>query len=360
MTQRAIDLIHSEAKALVRSRTLWAGRLARAENSIEMAYDAGLVLSPYFVELIAYWHRAKLLQSRNLGRLPGSVVSGDALQDSVPIYDTVNRRYAGFSNVLEQLYYGDDAPKIKKNRKAKRDYPNFRGSYCDWAYLCLVHRLTGSGASFEQDHGWRNTVVPWLASKPDALTLNDYVGPIFTSIGNQVPAFNKLKRPEEYRLAGIEYIMEVAPVLVKMTMDMLISATKFGARPFGVTQTVDAVCAFQRKLGHKQFKFVFTAWVMDLAEYAPKLVDPSSDCYHGKNAIEAINLCFSSRVLRGQKLYHAATRFVANITDTNPMDVEDVFCDFIRWVGNYVPKKGYEGLNVFNSSSLTYSRGRQP
>jgi hypothetical protein len=47
------------------------------------------------------------------------------------------------------------------------------------------------------------------------------------------------------------------------------------------------------------------------------------------------------------------------------MDVEDASpgCDLIRWLENYVPKKGFDHVReagLFNNSSLRYFKGRQP
>ena len=137
--------------------------------------------------------------------------------------------------------------------------------------------------------------------------------------------------------------------------------------PTPITAVVDYALKKQREMGHKQFKFVITAWVMDLAEYLPHLVDPHSDVYHGKNAEEAMNVCFQAKAFIGtrQAFLDAGTRFFSNLTGTYPMDVEDAApgCDLIRWLENYVPKKGFQYVideKLFNSSCLTYPLGRQP
>lgn len=123
---------------------------------------------------------------------------------------------------------------------------------------------------------------------------------------------------------------------------------------------------FQKAIGCRQFKFVLTAWVMDIAEYLPHLVDPTSDVYHGKNAVEAINVCFTKLPgMKNQDFYDRATRLFADVTGTKPMDVEDAApgCDFVRWLESYVPKKGYQHVidqGIFNGSSLTWDEGRQP
>jgi hypothetical protein len=349
---------------------IWRKRLEEAGPAIEKAKSMGLVPTPYFVEAYHYWHRAHGLQQRNLGIKPKTWKSGCDLQDNIPIYDTVKRRYAGFSNVLEQLRYGEEAPKIEINRLHRRDYPKFRGDDRAWLYVCLVHRITGSGASFEHDHGWRNTIVPEMAAEMTIQRMAAWIKSnqsraMFTSIGNQIPPFNKIQDPS-FRLAGIEYLVVTAPKLVDKVWSWFEHHRQLGMGPVGIKETVDKVLAFQRELGCKQFKFVLTAWVMDIAEYLPHFVDPNSDCYHGKNAQEALTVCLRPKVKMGiQEFFDRGTRLFSNLTGTYPMDVEDASpgCDLIRWLENYVPRKGFEHVlekRLFNNSTLRYFKGRQP
>lgn len=377
MDRRVSDVINSVHRAAVdtgfRDQKAWDKRLARAKkiNAFHHALELELTPKPHFVEAVDYWRRARLLQEMNLGLIPRKKV-GDALQEAIPIYDTVERRYAGFSNVLEQLRYGVKAPKYKKNAERGYDYPKFCGDAEAFLYVCLVHRICGSGASFEHDHGWRNTIVPEMAGLVTIPQMAAFVGahrgPIFTSIGNQIPPFNKITNPSLYRNAGQEYLCETAPTLVRTLYTWLNENEAFdGSGPVGIQVAVDKALEIQRRLGCKQFKFVLTAWVMDIAEYFPNLVNPDSDCYHGKNAQEAMELCFDWRAYPHgkQQFYDAATRAFANITGTHPMDVEDASpgCDLVRWVENYVPKKGFHWVHaqgIFNCNSLVFDKGRQP
>jgi hypothetical protein len=350
---------------------VWQRRLREASHAIQLASTYDLQPTPYFVEAYHYYHRAKSLQEKNLGYVPENFKSGCDLQDNIPIYDTVRRRFAGFSNVLEQLRYGDQAPKIVNNRLKGWDYPRFRGDDRAWLYVCLVHRVTGSGASFEHDHGWRNTIVPLMVSDSLGIPpMSSWISynrhmTMFTSIGNQIPPFNKLKDPF-FRLAGIEYLVKIAPQLVDDVWFWFEQRCRYGKGPAGIKETVDQVLDYQRKRGCKQFKFVLTAWVMDMAEYLPHLVDATSDCYHGKNAQEALSVCLRPTVrMNSQEFFDRGTRLFSNLTGTLPMDVEDASpgCDLIRWLENYVPKKGFDHVReagLFNNSSLRYFKGRQP
>jgi hypothetical protein len=336
------------------------------------ALDAGLVHTPYLYEAVAYAAKAKKLQDASLAgkRVPKV---GDPLMEAIPIYNTVQRRYAGFSNVLEQLWYGHRAPKYQANKlrgfvaggspwqRLVKTLPAIMTT--QWLYICLAHRITGSGASFEWDHGFRNSRILAMSEKDSvgemATFLSGFDGPIFTSIGNQIPPFPPC--------GGRAYLVDIAPDLVNMTYASLTVYHQEARRPVGIKEAVDMVLKYHRVLGCKQFKFVLTAWVMDIAEYLPHLVDPTSDCYHGKNAIESVDLCFDKKASKpkGQAFYDVATRIFAKATGTNPMDVEDAApgCDLIRWIENYVPKKGFDHVieqGLFNGSSLVWDHGRQP
>lgn len=358
---------------IVADRKGFTKKLKAGLNASIEAKRRGLAPTPYFFEALDYVRKAKILQDASLqnGGLgtPKVPKVGDPLMEAIPIYNTVQRRYAGFSNVLEQLWYGPKAPKVQAN-KARGFYDPklkaWKGIVTNgppliraFMFLALAHRITGSGASFEWDHGWRNNKIYEVGHLDDyremGRILCTYDGPIFTSIGNQIPPFPKM--------GGRNYLNTVAPELVEKTYKWLVfMVNKHGPLPIKVV--VDRVLEFHQELGCRRFVFVLTAWVMDLAEYFPKLVDPTSDVYHGKNAVEAIEICFEVN-MKKQDLYDTATRLFADLSGTNPLDVEDASpgCDLVRWIENYVPKKGFEHVlekGIFNGSSLTWPHGRQP
>jgi hypothetical protein len=349
---------------------------------LEVAKRSGLSPTPWAVEALSYYDRAKILQDQNLREFGGEIFKrkscGDALQDAIPIYDTVRRRYAGFSNVLEQLRYGGSAPKYPVNLAKGRPTYGFTSPNRDygftspnremWLYICLVHRMTGSGASFEHDHGWRNTIVPQMATFRRLEEMAEFVrthpGPSGTSIGNQFPAVSTTRELRGARNHLQLYLADDCPRFVK---DMV---SWFYTRGRAVTIKEAVTYALERHeaMGQKRFVFQLTAWAMDLAEYCPEWVNPRSDCLHGKNAQEALHLCFEKQPgakMRRQEFYDRGTRVFCDVTGTWPMDVEDAApgCDLIRWVENYVPKKGFSHIyemNIYNSSTLIYKKGRQP
>jgi hypothetical protein len=365
---------------LVVSPTRWNARYRAAAPMLEVARCVGLSPTPWAVEALAYFERAKLLQAQNQREWAGEKFKrkscGDALMDAIPIYDTVERRYAGFSNVLEALWYGEEAPKAQVNLAKGRPLISVNSGPIEWLYICLVHRMTGSGASFEHDHGWRNTIVPEMAQLRKLTQMAEFVrrhpGPSGTSIGNQFPMVSKTKHLNGARNHLQRYLAEDGPVFA-INMGLWFEETaKAGRGWWGNHQTIKETVAkaleINQKLGQKRFIFQLTAWAMDVAEYLPHWVDKASDCLHGKNAQEALRLCFDKA--RGAKMgrqefYDLGTRVFCDATGTNPMDVEDAApgCDLVRWVENYVPRNGFEHVverDIFNSSSLRYNKGRQP
>ena len=327
----------------------------------------GLHPSAYFFEAMEYHRRAQILQDRQLGKIPETVTTGDDLMDTVPIYDTVQRRYAGFSNAIEYIWYGQDAPKAEKFVAKGIATPNVALTEKELLYLFFFHRLTGSGASFEQDHGFRNSYVLQLARDMQDYGLTEALvkfrvyatnNPVFTSIGNQIAQFPPA--PLDWK-QGIYYLCSRAMPLVEELYQFLQSQ----AKPIGIQPATEAFLKMQQAKGQVRFKFVSTAFVMDIAEYFPQYVDSKSDCFHGKNAIEALNLVFDRRIgkpRKDQAFYDVGTRFFADTFGTNPSDVEDASpgCDLVRWVEQYIPKvwRG-DREATWNSSSLKHPAGRQ-
>ena len=130
---------------------------------------SNLETTEYFEDFLRYYKLAEKVQNDcNLGGSPYLGSCGDDLIENITIYDTVERRHAGFQNMLQDLWLGSSAPKYYKweedHQSRNRSYDNLheRFSMEEWVYLFLVHRITGSGASFEADHGYRNTILPLL------------------------------------------------------------------------------------------------------------------------------------------------------------------------------------------------------
>lgn len=320
----------------------------------------------YFYDFEEYYHKAAQMELKSLNK--DYAPCDDLLMENVHIYNATIRQNAGFSNMLQDIMLGnnftrtlpftsmgielDFLPMEPKSLKSNVMH-----------YLFLIHRLTGSGASFEPDHGYRNTILPKLLNM---LTIRDmanfikrYDKPIFTSKGNQIPPFNKPTKP--YEKGGIEYLCEFAPRLANEYLHWLLVKTLKTNEPVSIKEAVDWTLDWQTKNGFKRYKFVLTAFVMDTAEYYPNLVDPKSHCYYGSNAIEALNLLFVNGTKLKKELFYdeclelLCDRFKKpNGENNDPYSMEDVLCDYIRYVENYIPKWYLNNvpLGMMKNSSL--------
>ena len=105
----------------------------------------------------------------------------------------------------------------------------------------------------------------------------------------------------------------------------------------------------------------------DLADYYPEFIEADSHMYYGKNAKESMDM-MANKVGRYKKdlFYDYVMEEASKRTGGAPRDLEDVMCDYIRYIENYIPssKQGtYDHLDrtkVWNTSAITdHPKGRQ-
>ena len=120
-------------------------------------------LTPYFKDFINYYRKAEVLQNNCvLGDASPNGLVNDALMEQVHIYDVVNRQFADINNMVQDTFYGTKTPKIgqalEKNGKEYMDtllkFDQKRNVWTrkEYLYAFLVHRITGSAASYVEDH----------------------------------------------------------------------------------------------------------------------------------------------------------------------------------------------------------------
>jgi len=343
-------------------------------------------LNEYYYDFLNYYEKAKILQNNcNLGGQQFIGQVNDNLMENVHIFDTVERQHAGFQNMLQDLWFGNKAPKYyklceyKKKRNNSYNEQHKFWSKREWLWIFMFHRITGSGASFEADHGYRNTVIPQLAKLGTCEEMAEWVKnnddiPMFTSIGNQIPMFPSKHLWESLNKSGFEYktpgklwISECMTDLVDSTWNFIHYTRENQWRKINIREIVDFMCDWNRARGMKRFHFQFTATAADLADYYPDMVDSMSHMYYGKNAKESMDM-FAEKLGRYKKDLYYDYVMEASVRDTggSPRDLEDVMCDYIRYVENYIPdskQKTYEHLDrtkIWNSSSITdHPKGRQ-
>lgn len=328
----------------------------------------------YFKDFILYAAKAKKVQNEcNLGGAPYVGSCGDDLIENVTIYDTVERKHAGFQNMLQDLWFADSAPKhykwTKEHQARNESFRHLQNTWTrrEWLFIFLAHRITGSGASFEVDHGYRNTVLPELAKLKTAEEMVEWIkryeGVMYTSVGNQIPAFPKPR--DAYKTGGKVYFGEYALNLVDDVWAFIDEINQ--DRKALIREIVDFMCKWNRERGMKAFHFQYTATVADLADYYIDLVDEASHMYYGKNAQEAMDLFATkkSRINKAQ-FYDVVMEEAKMKTGGFPKDLEDVMCDYIRFVENYIPdnrEKTYASLDrtkIWNTSIIkNHPKGRQ-
>ncbi len=316
-----------------------------------------MIKTEFFKDFVNYYEKASHLQQRNIGKYMGMAIN-DPLMESISIYDTVNRKYAGFSKVLEDIH----GTRTRKDLVKLKDYTQMLSSL-EFHYLHLLHRFTGSGASFQptylqdgtrnpKEHGYHNSIIERCANvmvmdgiegARDVIVRN--TAPMVTSAGNQPPSL-KNPDPSKYRLAQQYYFDQIAEDFVSRYLIELVNEEYRTNKPMGIKQAVDFCLAWHKERGFKQWHFVLTAFVMDTAEYYPELVDPTSHCYYGANCIRGFDLMFlkeQSDPRKKDQWYESCMSELCKVVQGRPYDVEDVVCDVIRYWVEHIPK-GYDHL----------------
>lgn len=320
-----------------------------------------VIKTEFFSDFISYYRKAEILENRNIGILPANTVVNDPLMMAVSIYDTVHRRHAGFSKVEEDLTG-------KRVRKDLKRLKTFDLDILKFHFIFWFHRFTGSGASFypryladgslnPKEHGYCNSHCEKLAElgaisgNGDVSKMREYIvncqEPMCTSIGNQGPSL-KNGNPSKYRLSMQYYFDTHAEDFIKSYIDYILNNKALFDTQIGIKDGVDFALKWHKSRGMKQWHFILTAFVMDTAEYYPRYVDPKSHCYYGKNCIRSMDLCFTkekSDKEKGNEWYEKCMTITCETLNCNPYDVEDAFCDYIRYIKEYIPK-GYEHLTV--------------
>ena len=290
-----------------------------------------------------YYPRAKWLQENcNWGKLSytgpeADKAVNDPLMQQIDIYDCYTRNSAGFSNVLQDLKYRSKTPKRHhqiNNSSLGTKHWDLVDSYITdkwdlktWFYAYMCHRVTGSGASFTRDHGYRNNVVQywgkmesWEEMAENLVETKLSGKPLFTSIGNQPPSPRK-------GVTCVDFMHNELPELLDRLIEWLHTGSKKTHK-----MVVDYLNDHNISQGHKRFNFVYAAFSYDLGDYHKDLVDDMSHGYFGNNAVRCMKM-LSSGYTTDQMMDLLCERMGGA-----PRDNEDVMCDFVRFGQNYVPR----------------------
>lgn len=301
----------------------------------------------------------------------------DDLMENIELYDVVERKYAGFSQIVNDIFYGwtEEHPYWEKMKVGKCSplretaAKNWTGKHKvldlpEWLYLFILHRVTGSATDYgKKPSGYWNSLLHVL-HKADTIEqmiwhLERTKTPIYTSIGYQFPAFPKPQG--KWKKGGDYYLAEYAPKLAREMAEWLQSSSeKKDLREIG-----EFMGKWNEDHGLRRYTFQYAAVVADVADWFPQYVNKESMFYYGTNAVECISyLAKPTQKMKKEVFLDAVMTKIYEDTGAYPYNAEDVCCDFIRWVENYVrPGSHYSHINldeVWSSSRIkNHPYGRQ-
>lgn len=339
-----------------------------------------VVPTKYYGEFINYYNLAKRQQEEcNLGLILHEESSvEDDLMKHIHLFDVVERKYAGFSQIANDVFYGwsEDHPywkrmeagmatkqreTVAKNWTGKRNVFGLE----EWIYLFLLHRLTGSAINYSQKpSGYYNTLLFYLHECDTIEQMVEVVRshdkPFYTSVGYQFPSFPK--PIEGYKRGGDYFLCEFVPKLSREIASFLTNGEKKTLRQIG-----DFMFFWNKEKGLRAYKFQYAAFIADIADWFPDFVHRETSFYYGSNAVECLNyLAIKPRGVKMDQTTFLDSIMTKIYEDTGglPYNMEDVACDFIRWIENYVkPGSDYDHLDfdsVWNSSNIKdHPYGRQ-
>lgn len=353
----------------------------------------------YYDEFLRYFDLAlKQQELSNLGTVK-HLESGmnDDLMEHVQLYDVVERKYAGFSQIINDIFYGwtpehpywaqmeaglvyPQREEVAKNWTGKQNKLGLE----EWLYLFILHRVCGSAINYAtKPSGYHNTILFYL-HECDTIeemceVIKQHPHSFYTSVGYQFPAFPKPPKPEVnedvfvgmsnftepeyvYKRGGDYFLCEFAPRLARDMAAYLQSGEKKTLRELG-----EWMFKWNADNGLRAYRFQYAAVLADVADWYPDFVHRDSMFYYGTNAIECIGYLadpVSGGGKKSEPFLDAVMNKIYEDTGSLPYNAEDVACDFIRWIENYVrPGADYAHVDydkIWNSSTiLDHPFGRQ-
>lgn len=338
----------------------------------------------YYEEFLRYYALAKEQQEKCNVSLtaPYGMINhidsniGDDLMEKVELYDVVERAYAGFSQIVQDCFHGwtSSHPYWQKMKAGKASAQrvevanNWTGKQdtfglAEWLYVFILHRVCGSAINYAlKPSGYHNTLLFKLYRADSIEKMTDIVryekNSFYTSVGYQFPAFPKPENTS-YKRGGDYYLCEYAPRLARDLADFLTAGGKKDLREIG-----SYMLKWNVDNGLRQYHFQYAAIVADIADWFPEFVNKESLFYYGSNAIQSISYLAKAKTkMKADQLVDEIMMQLYADTGGYPYNVEDVCCDFIRYVTNYF-KSGdsYSHLDadkVWNSSKIIHPYGRQ-
>ena len=299
---------------------------------------------------LQYYYNAAILQEHGLLKGASSYAGlvDCPLMANERLYDTIDRQWSGISQILQDLFYRPNGPysgphPLWSSTKAKMPDPTYwhnttvSHNWHDEAriFLMIVHRMTGSGASYVANHGYHNSVIPYLINSirrpiscltdmSYALTLHR--GPMFTSKACQIPAFPKFTGVDLQGMSRGQYWLSTygKDLAEHIAMELFNGITTHRA-------LLESMIEFNHNNGHKKFWFQYSLIAADISDYIG-VIDPASPVHYGtasKNMLKAM-------AKPGQSL-DEVMQILVDVTGAYPKNLEHVLCDFSK----YLKGEGY-------------------
>lgn len=344
-------------------------------------------MTKYYDEYLRYYEMAldQQIKCNTAKEAPFGMIEhadsgmNDDLMEKVTLYDVVERKLAGFSQIVNDCFYGwtPEHPYWPKMQAGKHTYQRevvaqaWTGKHKDfdlpeWLYIFILHRVCGSAINYAtQPSGYHNTI---LFNLYKARTIEEmaemvatYPFPFYTSVGYQFPAFPKPPAGSRYKRGGDYFLVEFAPRLAREMAEWL---SKTGEKK-DLREMGEWMFEWNRKNGLRVYQFQYAAVLADIADWYPQFVNLDSMFYYGTNARECISyLAVPTQKMSQDEFLDKVMERIYMDTKSVPYNAEDVCCDFIRWVENYIrPGAHYDSLDfdtVFSSCKIKdHPFGRQ-
>lgn len=339
----------------------------------------------YYQDFLRYFQLAKeqqrlcnVSQDEPYGMVPHEKCGiGDPLMENIALYDVVERKYAGFSQINNDVFYGwtDKHPyweQMKRNHVSDyrlRAAHDWTGKHADFGlpeflYIFLLHRICGSGINYScRPSGYYNTILFKLHRAKNMHEMTEIVrneaSSFYTSVGYQFPQFPKTPS-SRWKKGGDYYLCQFAPRLCQDLADYLTKGPKKTLREIG-----SFMLKWNTTNGLKQYHFQYAATIADIADWYPEYCVLDSLFYYGSNATESIS--YMARPLEkgkgGTDFLDSIMEMACRDTGGIPYNIEDCLCDSIRYMTNYVRLgEAYNHIDrdaIWNSSKVIHPYGRQ-
>lgn len=349
----------------------------------------------YYEDFLGYYEKSKLIQEHcNIGDTPyiDAPVDDDLMRLN-PLFDFIQHYYSGISRVNLDMWFGwseqhpywnrmQNGKILPEREELAKKYNTIRHKYGmeEWLYLFLVHTVTGSGVNYNiAATGYYNSILFHLHEcetiEEMAEVIRNFSGPYCTSIGCQFPRFPKPPKVEPTGFIGLDdyntgfeykrncdyYCFEYAPRLVRdLTKKLTGSTHKLQFR-----ELLDWMNEWNANNGLARYTFQYSLFIGDICDFWPEYMETHSLSHYGSNTQQCMSY-LATPTTKMSKLQFGDELMLELQKDTGlrSYDLEDLTCDYIRWVENYVrTSKDYSHLdldNVWNSSSITdHPYGRQ-